>query len=160
METFAHQMRLIAQQGDRRFWFVRMEPPYKTPVPGFGSPFVAIVVACDSSITPEQRANLSAQLVAMDCRYMLAWGTDASSWDDSVDIAFISTDPNFDPPDDRHVMTTWHNDETIEDVVWFALMNTNFDAHDFHDYLALMIGANPDIEAEVLATIRSQLAAQ
>jgi len=137
-----------------------LEPPYKTPVPGFGSPFVAIVVACDSSITPEQQANISAQLVAMDCRYMLAWGTNASSWDDSVDIAFINTDTNFNPPDDRHVMTTWHNDETIHDVVWFALMNTNFGSHDFHDYLALMIGANPDIESQLIATIQNQLVTQ
>lgn len=91
---------------------------------------------------------------------MLAWGANASSWDDSVDIAFMNTDHNFNPPDDRHVMTTWHDNETIHDVVWFALMNTNFDSHDFHDYLALMIGANPDIEAELLATIQSQLAAQ
>ncbi len=90
---------------------------------------------------------------------MLAWGADASSWGDSLDMAFISTDPNFDPPDDRHVMTTWHNNETIQNVVWFALKNTNLDARVFHDYLALMIGANPDIEAELLATIKSQLAA-
>ena len=153
-------MRLIAQQEDRRFWFLRLEPPYKTPVTGFGLPFVAIVVSCDASITLEQQANISAQLVEVDCRYMLAWGSNASSWDDSVDIAFINTDPNFNPPDDRHVMTTWHNDETLDDVVWFALMNTNFDSHEFHDYLALMIGANPDIETESPASIQSQLAAR
>jgi hypothetical protein len=57
-------------------------------------------------------------------------------------------------------MTTWHDNEAIQDVVWFALTNTNFDAHDFHDYLALMIGENPEIEAELFATIQSQLAAQ
>lgn len=153
-------MKLISQQGDRRFWLLRLEPPYETRLPRFGAPFVAIFVACDSSLTPEQQANLSAQLVAMDCRYMLAWGTNASSWDDSVDMAFLHTDPNFDPPSDRLVMTTWHDNETIQDVVWFALTNTNFDAHDFHDYLALMIGENPEIEAELVATIQSQLAAQ
>ncbi len=29
---------------------------------------------------------------------MLAWGINATSWDDSVDIAFINTDPDFNPP--------------------------------------------------------------
>ena len=158
-KTFAHKMKLISQQRDRRFWLLRLEPPYETRLPRFGAPFVAIVVACDSSLTPEQQANLSAQLVAVDCRYMLAWGDNASSWDDSVDMAFIGTDPNFDPPHDRLVMTTWHDKETIHDVVWFALTNTDFDAHDFHDYLALLIGGNPEIEAELVATIKSQLAA-
>lgn len=153
-------MKLISQQGDRRCWLLRLKPPYETRLPGFGAPFVAIIVACDSSLTPEQQANLSAQLVAMDCRYMLAWGTNASSWDDSVDMAFINTDPNFDPPSDRLVMTTWHDIETIQEVVWFALKNTNFATHDFRDYLALMVGENPEIEAELVATIKSQLAAQ
>jgi len=88
---------------------------------------------------------------------MLAWGINATSWDSSVDIAFINTDPDFNPPDDRHVMTTWHDNETIDEVVWFALMNTNFDFHEFHDYLALMIGDNPKIESEVLAAIRSTI---
>lgn len=153
-------MKLISQQGDRRFWLLRLEPPYEARLQRFVGPFVAIVVACDSSITPEQQANLSAQLVAVDCRYMLAWGANASSWDDSVDMAFIRTDPNFDPPSDRFVMTTWHDNETIQDVVWFALTNTTFDSHDFRDYLALMIGEDPEIEAELVAAIQRQLAAQ
>ncbi|MCA9237973.1 MAG: hypothetical protein KDA44_21015 [Planctomycetales bacterium] len=150
-------MELIAQHEDRRFWFLRLEPPYDTPVPDFGAPFVAVVVACDSSIAPAQQANISAQLVANDCRYMLAWGINATSWDDSVDIAFIETDPDFNPPDDRHVMTTWHDNETIHDVVWFALMNTNFDSHDFQHYLALMIGTDRNIESELITTIQKQL---
>lgn len=83
-------------------------------------------------------------------------GHNASSWDDSVDSAFIDTDTDFDPPDDRLLMTTWHDGEAISDVVSFALMNTNFDTHHFHDYLALMIGHN-EIEAELLATIQNQL---
>lgn len=153
-----HKIRLVAQQGERRFWFLRLEPPYQTPIRGFGKQFVAIVVACDPSIQPEQQAQISEQLVAQDCRYMLAWGINASSWDSSVDFAFISTDPEFNPPDDRHVMTTWHDNESIQDVVWFALTDTNFDVHDFHDYLALMIGTDSAIESELIATIQNELA--
>lgn len=150
-------MRLISKQGDRRFWFLRLDPPYDTAIPGFGSPFVTIVVACDPTLMPDKQADISTQLVAKDCRYVLAWGIDSSSWDDSVDMAFIATDPEFNPPNDRMVMTTWHDNETIDDVVWFALMNTNFDCHKFHDYLALMIGDSPEIESEVLSAIRSKL---
>ncbi len=54
-------------------------------------------------------------------------------------------------------MTTWHDNETIHDVIGFALMNTNFDFHKFHDYLALMIGTNPEIESELIAAIQNQL---
>lgn len=90
---------------------------------------------------------------------MLAWGINATSWEDSVDIAFINIDPVFNPPDDRHVMTTLHDNETIHDVVGFALMNTNFDFHEFHDFLALMIGTTPEIESELIAAIQNQLVA-
>jgi hypothetical protein len=151
-------MRLIAQQRDRRFWFLRLESPYETTIPDFTLPFVAIVLACDPSITPDKQADISAQLVARDCRFMLAWGMNATSWDDSVDIAFLKTDPDFQPPDDRQVITTWHDKQTIHDVVWFALQNTNFDSHNFHEYLALMIGTNTEIESELLATIQNQFA--
>lgn len=149
-------MKLVAQQDDRRFWLLQMEWPYETPIPAFGAPFVAVVFACDPKITPEQQANISEQLVERDCRYMLAWGFNAISWDTSVDIAFINTDPDFSPPEDRHVMTTWHDDESIDDVVWFALTNTNFDFHEFHNYLAVVIGRNQAIESEVVASIERQ----
>lgn len=151
-------MKLVAQQGDRRFWFLRLEPPYETPIPHFTAPFVAVVLACDPTITPKKQADISAELVARDCRYMLAWGRNATSWDDSVDLAIISTDPDFNPSEERHVMTTWHDNETIEDVIGFAIHNTNFDSHDFHDYLALMIGTNSENESELLRAIHNQLA--
>jgi len=150
-------MKLVSQQGDRRFWFLRLEPPYDTPIPHFASAFVTVLLACDPTITPNKQAEISAELVQRDCRYVLAWGHNATSWDDSVDMAFISTDADFNPPSDRHVMTTWHDNDTIADVIWFAIHNTNFNSHDFRDYLALMIGTNPDIESDVLQAIHDQL---
>jgi hypothetical protein len=150
-------MKLISQQGDRRFWFMRLDLPYTSSIPRFESPFVAIVVACDPTISPEKQADISTQLVANDCRYMLAWGHNASSWDDSVDMAFLQTDPDLNPPDDRHVMTTWHDHETLDDVIWFALANARFDSHEFREYLAVMIGTNHEIEAELVASIKRQL---
>lgn len=152
-------MRLISQQGNRRFWFLRLDPPYDKAIAGFGAPFVTIVVACDPRITPGEQVGISMQLVANDCRYVLAWGINSSTWDDSVDMAFIGSDPEFNPPVERLVMTTWHDDETIDDVVSFALLNTSFGLHGFSDFLALMSGDNSEIESAVLAAIRSKLVA-
>lgn len=150
-------MELIAEQGERRFWFLRVEPPYETLLPRLKAPFVAIVIACDPLITTEQQGRISAQLVAHDCRYMLACGHNATSWDDSVDWAYIESDPDFDPSGDRFVMTTWHDHETLEELILFALTCTNFESHHFHEYLALMIGPGADIESELRTAIRSQM---
>lgn len=51
---------------------------------------------------------------------MMAWGKDCSLWDDSVDVAQLEMFDFGQIPDDGSTMTTWHEDETIEDVFWFA----------------------------------------
>ncbi|OYW59401.1 MAG: hypothetical protein B7Z40_21675 [Bosea sp. 12-68-7] len=54
---------------------------------------------------------------------MMAWGVNSSRWDDTVDEV---TRKLFDPdeiPDAGFVMTTWHTDETLEGVFWYAQFN-------------------------------------
>ena len=51
---------------------------------------------------------------------MLAWGKGCSSWDDSVDYANIDAWDCGNIPDEHFVMTTWHDDEPLEDVFGFA----------------------------------------
>lgn len=50
----------------------------------------------------------------------MAWGKNCSSWDDSVDEASIDLFFPAESPDDKFVMTTWHERESLEDVFWFA----------------------------------------
>jgi hypothetical protein len=50
------------------------------------SPFKAIVVIEDV-VDPEWQMAASKWLADTGCRYMMAWGKDCSSWDDSVDLA-------------------------------------------------------------------------
>ena len=51
---------------------------------------------------------------------MLAWGRDCSSWDDSVDYANLEEFNYGDIPDERHVMTTWHDNWSLSEVFEFA----------------------------------------
>jgi hypothetical protein len=83
------------------------------------SPFRAIVLVREG-VSNEWRNRVSDWLVASGCLYMLAWGIDCSIWDDAVDWANIS-EFDFKPiPPERFVMTTWHENESIEEVFWFA----------------------------------------
>ncbi len=51
---------------------------------------------------------------------MLAWGHECSIWDDAVDRANIDAF-DFKPiPPERLVMTTWHANDPMEEVFWFA----------------------------------------
>ncbi len=85
---------------------------------------------------------------------MIAWGIDATNWDTSVDYAFIASDPNYDPPDERFLMTTWHDNESISELVWFACNGTNFGLHEFRDYMFILIGEDTAIESELLTSLR------
>ena len=84
------------------------------------APFAAVVVINDE-VTPEWRATVSEWLVEAGCLYMLAWGDDCSLWDDSVDIANLEAHDWNDIPDDKSIMTTWHEDESLHEVFYFAM---------------------------------------
>lgn len=71
-------------------------------------------------VSHEWRALVSAWLVRSGCLYMLAWGQDCSAWDDSVDWANVEAFEPAEIPDDQFVMTTWHDDQPLAEVFWFA----------------------------------------
>ncbi|MDO7844085.1 hypothetical protein Q5H94_17290 [Sphingomonas sp. CA1-15] len=74
----------------------------------------------EQKVTDDWRGQVSAWLVANGCLYMMAWGDDCSRWDDSVDYANLDDFDYGDVPDDRFVMTTWHERERLAEVFWYA----------------------------------------
>jgi hypothetical protein len=82
-------------------------------------PFKAVVIV-EEEVTPAWRDLVSERLVSAGCLYMMAWGDQCTSWDDSVDIANIELFNYKEIPEDQFVMTTWHQDEPVEEVFWFA----------------------------------------
>ena len=92
------------------------------PLPDIGgfAPFRAVVVI-DATYSREWQNEVSDWLVNGGCLYMMAWGEDCSSWDDSVDWAQIRKYPGPDgAPEADFVMTTWHDKETLESVFWYC----------------------------------------
>lgn len=49
------------------------------------SPFRAVLIL-EKSVSNEWQQQVSQWLVSSGCLYMMAWGINCSSWDDSVDI--------------------------------------------------------------------------
>ena len=54
------------------------------------------------------------------CRYMMAWGRKCGEWDDSVDMANLAMFDFGEIPDDGFVMTTWHENELLQETFWFC----------------------------------------
>ena len=55
---------------------------------------------------------------------MMAWGIDCGSWDDSVDMALLEKFDFKGTPEECCVMTTWHPNESLEEVFWNAKNGT------------------------------------
>ena len=130
-----------------------MRPPYRFESPFDGKGYVLLLHSDDPSIPPEVQSSLADQIVATGCRYACCSGVACSSWDDAIDWAFIATDPNDQPPDERFVMTTWHEGESLSDVVWFALNNTSFDDFMAERFLIVLLSPAAGREAEVSAAV-------
>lgn len=61
-----------------------------------GSPFpelpclrTRVVVVVDAEVSQEWQMLASKWIIDIGCMYMMAWGIDCTSWDDSVDYAHL-----------------------------------------------------------------------
>ena len=95
------------------------ERPFRFVPPPVYEDYALLLVVAANDVTPEEQTSISRQIIASRARYVAAWGHECSTWDSSVDCAFLETDPNFTPPDEKFVMTTWHEKESLDGAFEF-----------------------------------------
>ena len=83
------------------------------------SPFCAVIVT-EVDASEDWRERVTEWLVESGCLYAVTWGKDCQKWHDSVDGANLREFEHGDIPDDRFVMTTWHEGEPLKEALWFA----------------------------------------
>lgn len=105
--------------------YIHLEPTSSPQNLEVKSPFAAVVVI-DTKVRPEWRHMVSEWLVEKGCLYMLAHGNDCSLWDDSVDWVLLEAWDFKDIPEDKFIMTTWHEDDSLEEVFSFARNTLHF----------------------------------
>ena len=81
-----------------------------------------VIIIIEQPVEDDWQHRLSEWVVASGCLYMMAWGRDCSSWDDSVDHANLAQFDYEDIPDEHFIMTTWHDDEALSEVFFHARM--------------------------------------
>jgi hypothetical protein len=146
-------MKRIARKEEKEVWLDVPARPYRVAAPVEGKNFVCALFVADPSISDAERMDLSRQVVATGCRYAVCAGLNCSEWDSSIDLAYLETYAELDPPDATFVMTTWHKDESVADVLEFALMNTDFDDNRFAHVLVLVLGEDPRLQSEIAAAL-------
>ena len=99
--------------------YLQIQPDSTLPNISSLKPFRAVVII-EESVTPEWQSKVSDWLVKSGCLYMMAWGNNSSTWDDSVDHANIELFNYEEIPLDQFVMTTWHEKESLKEVFYFS----------------------------------------
>lgn len=129
-------MKSIYKTKNKHIWLENFLETKEIIFPFNGEPFVCMIWNNkEDFVSPP----LIQKVLQENCKYFLAGGKNSENWHHYADEIHISLYPDFSPPDWEHVMTTWHENETLEEVMWFALNNTNFDHHDFKNYVLIEI---------------------
>lgn len=149
-------MKLFIKKEQKEIWFCQLDKPYDFTTPFSDEPFVCILFNNEQFICNDDQNKISDGLVLLNCRCAVCAGYNCSSWDDSIDWAYLSTDEDYNPPDETFIMTTWHDREPIEDIIWYGLNNTNFDDIVFNKYLILFVGFKKGLKKEVERAIINQ----
>lgn len=148
-------MELLTTRDSKEVWFHQVERPFVFEPPFPGRRYVAIVFSNDETVTDAERQAATRALFASGCRYGVFAGDACGVWELALDTACIESDPDYQPSDEAFTMTTSHEDESVEDVIFFGLMNTSIGSHDFDRFLILFVGPRAGLREEVESAIRS-----
>jgi hypothetical protein len=116
--------------------------PYNFPAPFDWGEFAAWILSADPALEPAAQFNIATALIDAGCRFAVSSGYNASSWDDAVDYAYILRHPGPDVDPTNFVMTSWHDDESLDEVAEFFVRNTSFET--FSPKLFVVVGVGVD----------------
>ena len=133
----------MTQQNGRDLYFVNLlRPENISNNLALSSPHYLCFIAWDSEDTPKDEiSDFVTPLFMSGCVYFCLWGSGCKRMHDIIDEIHESIGSH----DDSVIMTTWHDDEPIEDAIFFFLNSTCEDEKyesTTNSSLAIVIGSN------------------
>lgn len=101
----------------------------------------------------EYKAQIAEQIIGSGCGYVVCGGVESMAWHDAMDESSIAAEISGELKEEETAVTTWHEDESIDDVAFFFALNTFLPESEGHtdfvdllsaDYLVLLIGEMPE----------------
>ncbi|MDM1763219.1 MULTISPECIES: hypothetical protein [unclassified Acinetobacter] len=86
------------------------------------SPYLLLIAIHSPLVNTQWRYDFCNWVVkSKQCYWALAWGHECSMWDDALDLRYLEF-CNYDLPEDNdyNLMTTWHENQTLYEVIEFA----------------------------------------
>ena len=130
---------------------VTIQKPSDTSSIEVKTPFACLLYSNQKKVSSDEMGLVANWLVNSGCRYAVCAGLKCEEWHDTIDTADTIRDLNT----QNLIMTTWHKNETVEDVVWFWLNLTDFEDIAFENYLVLLVGDSKTIEEKIRQAINN-----
>jgi hypothetical protein len=122
-----------------------------------GSRYFVALVVCDATVMPHENiARCARSLLKAGCVYFCCWGPGCERVHDIVDEQYLIESGYSVHDDETVVMTTWHNDESLEEATWFAINVAFPDDRFFDECKAVVAVCIGNIEWE--ATLKTAFA--
>ena len=93
------------------------------------------------------KATLALALIDANCACFMAWGTDCEAWHDALDDQLLARHAFGAIPDERRILTTWHDGEPLDEVMWFCKHAATHPAVEMPRTVLLHLARNRDGEA-------------
>lgn len=135
-------MKLLTRHGRREYVSESLPSPRRLTTPFKGQHFACLLWNHGVERNVADATALLESLLDGGCRYFVCGGDGCEWWHDMTDELFVTKYLNAtDAERERHhVMTTWHANESPEDVAFFFVFNTSFDDISFERFLVLHVG--------------------
>ena len=98
---------------------------FSSPINIHGKHCVLFIAMDARPMSVDEISNIANWALDQGAVYVCAWGPDCERVHDIIDEVLV--DRNSDTTDEDVIMTTWHDDETLEEALWFAV-NSAFPA--------------------------------
>ncbi len=99
------------------------------------------VIISEAEASAEWQKKLSKSLINAGCRFMMAWGYQASAWRDAVDSALLADHDYYKTAPQDRIFTTSHDDESLDEVFAFCKHSVEHPWGRIDKVLLLHIGA-------------------
>ena len=136
-------MEILWQGENREIVLHQPKKPYELAyLAGTLQGAVCILIVDDQKISTDRKNQICMDIVYSECEWVDCLGYDGSDWDDRLDWSYLES-IDFDSSFKETLITSWHDDELLEDVVEFLMGCSGYnDDEQFSKIVVILLGSD------------------
>lgn len=135
-------MEVLQLQDEKEIWLYTPKKPYELAwLAGQLQGAACILIVDDQKISIDRKNQISMDIVFSGCEWVACLGYDGSDWDDRLDWSYLES-IDYDVSFDEVLLTSWHDDETLDDVLELLLSCAARNDEPFGKVAVILLGSD------------------